>query len=443
MQKLTASFLSAFLLSSLLFSQPVANSGAALKEALLNLTAPQATTPQTIAQGDVQFDEKKSSDADDMEALRRWIRDKRMVTVKEIGGDLSISGDVRTEFQDTSEVKNGIQQMGNSVAPLDKARYGWDVEVNIMIDYRTDRTWAAIKLEFNNDMGVSSGTINKIRLEKGYLGGRMVNGDTFTMDGEIGRRFLFNVFESKIEFVSLFDGALIRFNKAFDQIGDFYCNLGALVVNDKTNHYAYIGEIGALKIANTGLYMKYSIIDWHKPTANEIAKHRYDFLVSQFLSYIQVYPDWIGNKLIKVYGAGLYNHFAEGVVQTHGKKQNWGWYTGVAIGTLRKQYDWAIDVNYQWAQAQVVPEFDCLGIGRGNAAGAGLYTVNSDGTGGAQIADNAVGSTNYKGFQLEGLYAFTDNLTIQQSFSFSTTLNKNIGPNVLYKQYELEFIYAF
>src|SRR5690349_21829462 len=107
MQKTTATLLSAFLLSSLLFSQPVANSGAAIKEALLNLTA-----PQPIAQGDVQFDEKRSPDADDMEALRRWIRDKRMVTVKEIGGDLSISGDVRTEFQDTSEVKNGVQQRG-------------------------------------------------------------------------------------------------------------------------------------------------------------------------------------------------------------------------------------------------------------------------------------------------------------------------------------------
>ena len=69
-----------------------------------------------VVQGDVQFDEKRDSSVDDMEALRRWIRDKRLVTVKEIGGDLSISGEVRTEFQDTSEVKDGIRQRGEGAA---------------------------------------------------------------------------------------------------------------------------------------------------------------------------------------------------------------------------------------------------------------------------------------------------------------------------------------
>src|SRR3990167_10847076 len=89
-----------------------------------------------VAQGDVQFDEKRDPEVDDMEALRRWIRDKRFITVKEIGGDLSISGEVRTEFQDTSEVRNGIRQRGDGGA-FDKPQYAWDIEVNIMIDYRT------------------------------------------------------------------------------------------------------------------------------------------------------------------------------------------------------------------------------------------------------------------------------------------------------------------
>ena len=76
--------------------------------------APKESTP--VAQGDVQFSEKRDPEADDMDALRRWIRDKRLVTVKEIGGDLSISGEVRTEFQDTSEVRNGIRQRGDGGA---------------------------------------------------------------------------------------------------------------------------------------------------------------------------------------------------------------------------------------------------------------------------------------------------------------------------------------
>ena len=49
-------------------------------------------------------------DAQDMDALKRWIMDKRFITMKEIGGDLSLSGEVRTEFQAASEVANGVQQ---------------------------------------------------------------------------------------------------------------------------------------------------------------------------------------------------------------------------------------------------------------------------------------------------------------------------------------------
>ncbi len=413
--------------------QPVATKQAVLPE-----------TPPKVAQGDVQFSEKRNPESDDMEALRRWIRDKRFVTLKEIGGDLSISGEVRTEFQDTNEVKNGIRQRGEGGA-LARAQYAWDIEVNVMIDYRTDRTWAAIKLEFDNDMGQRSGTVNKIRLEKAYLGGRIVPGDTFTFDGEIGRRYLSNVFDSKVEFGSIFDGVLFRFNKAWAAIGDYYFNAGALLVDDKTSHYAYVAEMGGLRIANVGLNMKYSIIDWYKPSANEVNKLRYKYLVSQLLTSYQFYPEWIGKKLIKFYGAGLCNHLASGVPQTHGRRQNFAWYAGVSMGLVKKQHDWAIDANYQWVQAQAIPEFDSSGIGRGNAAGVGFYTNALDGNpnSGITTSATAVGGCNFKGFEVEALYAFTDNLTVLQNFRYSNTLNKSIGPNLRYKQYELEFIYAF
>lgn len=429
----------AFLLSAYLFPQ------SAFADALPTAEhAPAEPVSPAITQGDVQFDEKRDPDADDMEALRRWIRDKRMVTLKEIGGDLSISGEVRTEFQSVSEVKDGVRQRGPGGA-LNKAEYVWDVEFNLMMDYRTDRTWAAVKLEFDNDMGQRSGTVNKIRLEKAYLGGRIVPGDTFTFDAEIGRRYLFNVFESKVEFATIFDGLLFRFNKAWEAIGDYYVNAGALIVDDKTNHYAYVTEMGGLRIANVGLNMKYSIIDWYKPAANEIANLRYKYLVSQLLMYYQFYPEWIGKKMIKIYGAGLCNHLAQGVPQTHNKRQNYGWYAGMAIGVVKKQYDWAIDADYQWVQAQTVPEFDSNGIGRGNGAGVGFYSNNIDGNpdSGATTALTAVGGGNYKGFELEALYALTDNITILQNFRYSTTLNKTIGPDLKYKQYEMEFIYAF
>lgn len=415
---------------------------------------------KTVAQGDRQFNEKRDSpEVDDMEALRRWIRDKRFVTVKEIGGDLSISGEVRTEFQDINEKRDGVRQRGEGSPFTDpkskKAQYVWDVEFNLMIDYRTDRTWAAVKLEFDNDMGQRSGTMDKIALEKAYLGGRIVAADTLTIDAEIGRRYLINVFDSKVEFGSLFDGCLFRFNKTWPSIGDFYANVGALLVDDKVNHYAYVTEIGGLRIGNVGLNLKYSIIDWYKPYANPINNLRYKYLVSQFQAVYQFYPDWIGNRFIKFYAAGLTNHLAHGVSQTrvvdedhpkgHILRQNWGWYAGMSIGLVKKKGDWALDANYQWIQAQTIPDFDTSGIGRGNAAGVGFYSnkLNGDPESGKTTNETAVGGCNYQGFQLEALYAFTDNITVQQIFKYSITLNTDIGPNLRYKQYELEFIYAF
>jgi hypothetical protein len=312
-----------------------------------------------------------------------------------------------------------------------------------MMDYRTDRTWAAMKVEFDNDMGVRSGTVNKIKLEKAYLGGRLVAGDTFTWDAELGRRYLINVFDSRVEFGAIFDGVLFRFSKAWQDIGDFYANVAAFLVDDRFNHYGEVVEIGALRIANVGLNMKYSVINWYKPYPSTENPQRWKFLVNQVMTSYQFYPQWIGKKLIKFYAAGLMNPLAQDVVQTGFKKQNLGWYAGVSIGVVKKAGDWAVDGNYQWVQAQTVPDIDTSGIGRGNAAGAGFYTIGSDGSGVATTQANATGGCNYKGFEIEALYAFTDNLTVLQNFKWTDTLNTTIGPDLKYKQWEIEFIYAF
>jgi hypothetical protein len=113
------------------------------------------------------------------------------------------------------------------------------------------------------------------------------------------------------------------------------------------------------------------------------------------------------------------------------------------MGIVKKAGDWAIDVNYQYAQAQVAPPADATGIGHGNAAGAGFFTTKQDGGGLITTKANALSPLNFQGFQVETLYGFTNNLTLQQTYQMSWTLNKNIGPNIQYKQYEIEFIYAF
>ena len=76
----------------------------------------------------------------DIQALREWVNTKRQVTVKEKGGALSISGEVRSEFQHTFEKINGVSQRRRPFLPSD----AFDVEVNLMMDYRTDTTWASV-----------------------------------------------------------------------------------------------------------------------------------------------------------------------------------------------------------------------------------------------------------------------------------------------------------
>ncbi|MBN2479848.1 MAG: hypothetical protein JXA94_06435 [Parachlamydiales bacterium] len=380
----------------------------------------------------------------DMQALEKWIRQKRLITLKEIGGDLSLSGEVRVEFQGFNERKNGTEQRGSS-SVSQKPDYAFDVEVNLMFDYQTDRTWASVKLEFDNDMGTESGTTNKIALERAYLGGRIVDGETFNLDAELGRRNLNSVFESKIQFSSIFDGGLLKFNKAFESIGNFYVNTGVFLINDLYNHYGEVAELGMLRVGNTGFFLKYSIINWKKSYSDPIKNRIYDFLNSQVTLGYQGTVNRF-NKYIKIYAAGLINHFANDLKlsdKSYNKKYNLAAYVGVSYGKILQAGDWAVDVNLQYVMPQAIPDFDCGGIKRGNIEKVGLYTQNINGTGAPTSSKTAVGNENYKGFQFEALYAITANLTLLQNFEISNNQTFDVGPSMSYKKYEMEFIYAF
>src|ERR1700722_15894065 len=121
------------------------------------------TIDQGSAGGDI--------DAREIQALREWINTKRQVTVKEKGGSLAISGEVRSEMQAAYERVGGKSQRGSNT-PFGIPHELFDVEVNVMLDYRTDRSWASVKLEFDNDAGIFSGTLNRLKLERAYFGVR-------------------------------------------------------------------------------------------------------------------------------------------------------------------------------------------------------------------------------------------------------------------------------
>ena len=398
------------------------------------------------------IDEGDDIDARDINALREWINTKRQVTVKELGGALSIAGEVRTEFQSTGETRNGIKQRGVGGAVLGVGgipipQNGFDIEVNIMMDYRADRTWGSIKLEFDNDAGVFSGTLNKLKLEKAYWGARMVDADAYTIDAELGRRRMSTIVDSKIEFNSFFDGAWFKYDHGFENLGDLYVHAGAFIINEHKEQFGYVGEIGMLNVGMTGFYTKYSLIDWDtKDFHNNVVKRRFDFIVSQLILGYKFVPNNL-KKIVQIYLAGLCNHRARGRKITDHKKVNLGGYAGFSIGEIRKKGDWAFDANYQVLQAQCIPDFDSQGIGLGNSINSGFYTVNVndfDGLpGGKNTRKTAGGNVNYRGFQLTLDYLLTNQLDMQQSWQQAITLDHAIGPFRRFKQYEIEFIYGF
>ncbi len=197
----------------------------------------------------------------DIRALKEWVDTKRQVSLKEVGGNLSLSGEVRTEFQSAWENKDGKNQRGAGPFAKLPAR-GFDVEVNLMFDYRTERSWASVKIEFDDDAGVFSGQLNSLALERAYWGVRAIDADDYTFDIEVGRRFMTSIFDSRIQFGSYFDGILFRYDLASEKFGDFYVHAGPFVINDRVDHFGYVGEVGLLNIYGTGFYTKASLIDW-------------------------------------------------------------------------------------------------------------------------------------------------------------------------------------
>ncbi len=394
------------------------------------------------------IDESDDIDQKDINAVREWINTKRQVTVRELGGALSISGEVRTEFQSTAEVRNGIKQRGNGAVALGRdgnpiPQNGFDIEVNLMMDYRTEHSWGSIKLEFDNDAGIITGTVNKLRLERAYWGVRAIDADTFTFDIELGRRLMSSIADSKLEFNNLFDGAWFKYDQGIDAIGDIYLHAGVFIINENKNQFGYMGEFGILNVGGTGFYTKYSLIDWDtKDLHNKIKNQRYDFLVSQLIFGYKFLPSRL-QKIVQIYLAGLWNHNARKLAISNYKRANWGSYIGVSIGELKKKGDWAFDINYQVLAAQCVPDFNVQGIGLGNAANTGFYTSNIDGTGVENTRKTAGGNVNYRGFQMTLDYLLTNQLNMQQSWQQSITLDDSIGPFRRYKQYEIEFIYGF
>ncbi|MCH9625358.1 MAG: hypothetical protein S4CHLAM123_05310 [Chlamydiales bacterium] len=391
----------------------------------------------------------------DPRVLRDFIESRGLIKCRQKEGTLSIYGDVRARWATAGEMFGGEKQRGQGTS-IANDRY--KSEINLFFDYVAPRAWVSTKLKWVNFDGKDGGSATRVEMDRGFIGYDIYHQGEQDFYIEVGRSKLDFIYESRVEFISTFDGIHIYYTNCWPSVGKFTIHGGPFLIDTFTNHYAWIMETFITGWYNTGFSLKYSIVDWHRgaPTldygnlkkpddpitsGNLLVQDnpRYNFLVSQMLFGYERKIDFIRCKTLFVYGAVLKNHIARRSPQTNNKLLNNAWYAGFTLGKLCKGCDWSIDINFQSVQAQAVPEFDSGGIGHGNAANGLLSDAILLGL----PIDEVHLFTNYKGLAASLLYALTDSLSFRLQGQYSTPRNKGIGKDFYYKDFELSVIYAF
>ena len=395
----------------------------------------------------------------DFEVVEEFLNSKRTIDLCEKSCNLTIAGEVRFAWNHLTEKEfcNSIRG-GNNIEPpnpiiptlprLPISKNEFDCEFDLFLDYVCDRAWGVAWLEFLNKAGVErrllqcvrdpsgcggSGFCDGICMKKAYVGYNVwCDGDS-RFDIELGRRPLWTVFDSYIQFQERFDGLLLKFSTSFECWVDWYVNAGAFVIDERVNHFGYIIETGFMNIADIGLDFKYSFVNWAQHGHNRCLVNNalgWEFRNSQWTLAYNLNPELFCDAAAQVYGAVLFNHAAKRSDLTNGQRKGLGWYVGFLIGEVRLEGDWSLDITYEEVEARAVSDCDVSGIGRGNVY-CESFTINQR------------GNNNFKGWRFEGLYALTDNLTLDTIIEFSRAADKRIGGQHSFSRLELAAIYAF
>lgn len=384
----------------------------------------------------------------DQEAVAIYLKSKRTMDYIEKSQNnkfLKISGDIRVEWVHATESQDG--QAIRGVGPL-LPNNSTDFIVNARFEYNCDRVWSYVNIEFDNLGGVGnndfafcktdpeacngSGECDDRCLKRAFFGYNIWKYGKAVFDVEFGRRPLYNIYDSRIEFQARCDGVLFKFTDIIDDWVEYYAKGGPFVVDYRINHFAYAMEAGGIDILKKGIDLKYSFIDWVKNGRNKCRirdARGWQFKNSQWSIGYNFRAPCIDKKT-KLYAAVLVNHAARRREDSNFHLKNMGWYAGFIMGEVKKKGDWSFDANYQVVQAQAVAECDVHGIGRGNA-NRETFTANRR------------GKANYKGFVAAFLYAITDKLNFEIDYEISGAEDNRIGGKHHFQDYEIDMIYAF
>lgn len=366
---------------------------------------------------------------------------------------VTVSGDIICEwehFHTTSKARklrgSGAYHPKHHHEPIPTNEFY--TQVDLFLDYDAEKSYAKIQFQFENTAGIfanekishkkkknfltGSAELDNISLYKAYMGYHLMQKDFHTFDLELGRRPLYDAFDSKIQFESNFDGLLFSYWRQNDKWGAFNGKLAGFVVDQLVNQFGYIGELDFYAIRGSKLDIKYSLISWQRHGHNRYDK-RYPlgsrFLNSQLL-FVYGIDDLLGIDP-SIYLAGLHNHAATANHFTHHKKANNAFYGGITLGKVQKKNDWSLDLNYQYVQAQSIPQDDVSGIGRDNPLDLSFYKYRW------------AGNTNYQGYCITYIYGLTDNISLTLLYQDSHAASRRIGGKFHSSSLQLSTTFTF
>lgn len=394
----------------------------------------------------------------DLWAIRDWLKTKR-VALNMKSGDLSIAGDIQAEWRNVTEKLGSLELTSGSGSPGGWSNNLYSISFRLYFDYKSDKTWSAVKLEFTNAGGTFNGEANQIALNRANLGYHLFDNGQVRLDANVGRLRSYDVYDSEIQFNATLDGFTGTYSLAMDSLADFSIRGGGYIVDQSENHPVWIIQAGMYDILDTGLYFSYAWVDWHKDTQRDTiitnaesgattttSSAKWDFITNQFILGYVFNPELFSVD-VRLFGGILWNaHAAKRTVTrlSLGKLlssyQNLAGWVALQLGSVERAGDWAFQAQWQVVEAISLPDFDVAGIGTGNSTSSSLFGFNAFSS---AVNFPGNGNTNYNGWELDLLYSVTNELVIELQLQRATSAEKQIGKPLNYTNFILNAIYGF
>lgn len=394
----------------------------------------------------------------DLWAVRDWLKTKR-VSLNNKLGDFSISGDIRTQWRNLYQHANGVNITNGPGSPSTWTNNLFTIDFRLYFDYKSDKTWASVKLDFDQAAGLFQGQANNLALVRANMGYHLFDDGNMKLDVMLGRQRAYELYDSQVQFNSTLDGFTGIYGVSIESLANLSIRGGGYIFNATSSHPVWVVQAGVYDFLDSGFYFEYAFVNWSKntsstavnntiiPIATRIGSEAWAFRNNQFILGYNFNPE-LFSRDVSLYGGILWNALARPLViqrlsgNVTESCQNLAGWLALQIGSVQKAGDWAFQAQWQVVEAYAVPDWDIAGIGRGNGSDSGLFGPTQF-TKSRAPSLTGNGNANYNGWALDLLYSVTNELVLEATLQRALGKNSSIGGKSSYTNFTLSAIYGF